>query len=267
MKFPENAIINKTTLDKIELPSTLYKYRSWNKEYDRRFILEREVYFASADTFEDDLDCQNPARFDLLTDRQVYNFYFEDSKKRNLQFSRQQHRKFARDHFKTSDARDQKKTIEWQNWSLDQYNKHEGILSLTENPKNKEMWLKYGNSDQGFCIGYEPSILFQFLGGGGKVDYVDELPIILPMPYTSFWEASQLRTYSKLVKWSFEEEYRCKKSWEHPPSISDRQVQLPEEAFKHVILGSKISNQDEEEIRAEAVKNIGKIEIIKHNYS
>ena len=146
--------------------------------------------------------------------------------------------------------------------SIIKYYEHEGILSLTENPDKDAMWKKYAAENKGFCIGYDTKIMFKYLGGGGPVYYTDEIPIIMPEPFTSFEEAMRYRIYYKLKKWKFEEEYRTKKFWPHPASIEDRQIQLPKEAFKRVILGDEMNIKDRLEIESAVKKYIGDIEIV-----
>jgi hypothetical protein len=72
----------------------------------------------------------------------------------------------------------------------------------------------------------------------------------------------QRRVYYKTKKWKFEDEYRTKKFWTNQAKPSDRQIKLPVEAFKHIILGDNISDLDRAEIEASVLENIDEIEII-----
>mgnify|MGYP006347233241 CR=1 FL=1 len=259
----KKIIVNHGILDDIELPSVVYKYRSWSDDNHKRFITEKEVYMASARSFEDQLDCKNPTRFDLLSDKQIYEYYLWSSQeKENPNFSRQQHRKFARYWAKHSPEKKKKKVQEWMDKSIEEYYEHDGILSLTENCNNDLMWEKYADNGKGFCIGYNSHEMFKHIGGGGKVEYVDTLPIILPEPFMHFAEALRNRVYSKVKSWSFEEEYRTKKFWLNPATIKDRQIKLPKEAFNRIILGKNMSENDKKEIIELTKKHIGEIEII-----
>ncbi|MBR9855545.1 MAG: DUF2971 domain-containing protein [Algicola sp.] len=261
MKTPE-VVVKYGNLDDFELPKIIYKYRDWSDKYHKRFIAEREVFLASPETFEDELDCHNPTRFDLLTKEQIYDYFIWASKRDNPNFSRQQHRAFARDWAKNSLVNDKEYTKRFMENSVSEYYQHEGILSLTENWNNDSMWNKYANNGQGFCIGYDTRIMFKFLGGGGPVTYEDEIPIIMPEPFMKFEEAMRNRVYYKLKKWEFEEEYRTKKFWPHPASISDRQIKLPREAFNRIIFGDNISSKDKDEIINCVQEFIGDIEIV-----
>lgn len=262
MKQPPKITLHHGSLDDIELPPLIYKYRTWSDEYHKRFINEREIFMASARSFEDDLDCHNPTRFDLLTSQQIYDYYFWSSKKENTNFTRQQHREFARNWAKKSPVKDKLTVEKWKAQTLEEYYDHDGILSLTENWNNEEMWRKYADDGKGFCIAYNTRKLFRHIGGGGTVDYVDELPIILPEPFMTFAEALRNRVYCKLKKWSFEEEYRTKKFWPHVATIQDRQIRLPKEVFNKIILGDNISESDKDEIIKNTNLYIGDIEIV-----
>ena len=147
--------------------------------------------------------------------------------------------------------------------SIKQYYEHEGILSLTENWDNQEMWNKYSDSEKGFCIGYNTRIMFEYLGGGGPVNYVDKIPDILPEPFMGFGEAMRNRVYYKLKQWEFEQEYRTKMFWPKSAGIKDRQIVLPKEAFEKVIIGNKMNLDVEHEIRNKIQKHLGDIEIVK----
>lgn len=262
MKQPAKITIGHGVLDDIELPSVIYKYRKWSDNLHKRFINEREIFMASAKSFEDDFDCRNPTRFDLLTNQQIYDYYIWSSKDENPSFTRQQHRKFARNWAKKTSIKDAKSIEKWQAETLEEYYDHDGILSLTENWNNDEMWRKYSDDGKGFCIGYNTREMFKYLGGGGAVEYVDILPIILPEPFMEFAEALRNRVYHKLKKWSFEDEYRTKMFWPHVATIEDRQIQLPKEAFNKIILGRNMPDENKTQIINSIREHIGNIPII-----
>ena len=146
--------------------------------------------------------------------------------------------------------------------SVDEYYQHQGILSLTENHNNDFMWDKYADKGKGFCIGYNTKILFNYLGMGGAVEYVDELPDVLPEPFMETFTATRNRVFFKHKKWIEEEEYRASKFFPIKASIDDRQIKIPENAFNKVIIGRSMSEADKADLKKEILKNIGDIEII-----
>ncbi len=123
------------------------------------------------------------------------------------------------------------------------------------------MWEKYADNHTGFCLGYNSRILFDFLGGGEKVEYPNELPILLPDPIMSREEIRWKQVYFKEKKWGLEKEYRTQKFWPEPATISDRQISLPKEAFNCVILGKNMSKSDRTEIINYIKNEIGNIDI------
>ena len=262
MRKTAEISINYGKLDDVELPLIVYKYRTWHDLFHKRFLTDREIFLASPSTFEDELDCHNPTRFDLLSKKQIYDYFLWSSKNDNPNFSRQQHRRFSRDWAKSSDINYPEKVKKFMNDSVEQYYQHEGILSLTENWNNDQMWNKYADNEKGICIGYDTKIMFKFLGGGGEVEYCDELPIVMPEPFMHYAEAMRNRVYFKLKKWEFEEEYRTKKFYPNIATIKDRQIQLPQNAFKKIILGNNISENDKLEIITIVKDQIGDIEIV-----
>ena len=251
------------TLDDIEFPKILYKYRDWNNEYNKRFITEREVFMASPNQFEDKLDCKSPVRYDLMTAEQAKVVYTRISNyDENL--SRQQKRKRVRELLNKKDYLNPEMNENYQKIYFKGYFERLGILSLTAENCLDAMWEKYAENHSGFCVGYNSRILFNFLGGGGKVEYPNELPILLPDPIMSREEMRWKQVYFKEKKWKFEKEYRTQKFWEHPASISDRQISLPKEAFNCIILGKNMNESDRKEIIDAIKSKIGNIEIKEH---
>ena len=110
------------------------------------------------------------------------------------------------------------------------------------------MWEKYSGNHKGFCVGFIPKVMFRFLGGGCPVEYVDELPVIMPYP----WESRELQLYKQVFmkdrKWSFEKEYRTTKFEEFPHTEDTRKVQLPIEAYSEVVFGKDCPKGHRDEI-------------------
>src|SRR5690554_5666174 len=88
-----------------DLPNTLYKYRIWEDQYQQTILTERIVYMAAPTSFEDQKDCKLFKRYDLMSETDIYQKYLNTSKEVNLNWSRQQHRAFAREWTKKSPMR------------------------------------------------------------------------------------------------------------------------------------------------------------------
>ena len=254
--------INHGTLDDFDFPKVLYKYRNWTDEHHDRFIKKREIFLASPSSFEDKKDCKNSFRYDLLSEAQVLEWHENISKREYPNRTKQQRRKDAREWAKQRLFTDINFLVDYQKKYNYEFAQRQGVLSLTAEPCLLDMWDKYAAKDKGFCVGYNSRILFDSLGGGGKVDYCDELPQILPSPFMTDLEIRNKRIYSKEKRWEFEKEYRTERFWENPASISSRQIQLPKTAFKEIILGNGISKKDREEIFFYVNKEIGNIPIV-----
>ncbi|MCR5861915.1 DUF2971 domain-containing protein [Flavobacterium sp. J372] len=258
-----STILNKYrgTLDDGEIPLTVYKYRNWDDDFHKRFILEREVFMAFPESFEDKLDCKLPIRYDLLNERQILQWAMRMSKLKFPSYNRSQHRLESKTWMKEKKFKDKIFLDDYHKFYSNEHNKRRGILSLTAEPCIIDMWAKYANDSQGFCIGYNSRIMFNYLGGGGKVTYYDTLPDIFPEPIMEHLEIHALQIFSKEKKWEFENEYRTHKFWENPTGVKERQIKLPNEAFQHIILGRNISSINRTEIITAVNDNIGDIPI------
>ena len=240
----EELILENKTFKEMDLPPILYKYREWSDENHKRIFTHNELYLASPAFFKDEFDCKVPIRYDLLTDEEIYEKYLNSSKEENPLFTRQQHRKFARDWQKQGLMRDKKRIIELEKYFFEKFNNLFGVLSLTAIPDNYEMWNEYADKGKGFCVGFRTIPLFelsQYFGGGGEVIYNDELPIIKetdPLEKKHF-----LQIHSKLRKYEFEKEYRMTKF-----NIQNRQAKIPNEIFAKIIIGDKMPVEMKNEI-------------------
>jgi Protein of unknown function (DUF2971) len=246
----------------MEKPSVIYKYRKWNDLNHRTIITKKEVYLSSPRKFEDPLDCKIPIRYDLLSEKDIFDKYFDNSKLLNPNWSRQQHRKYAREWTKKSPLKDKQYLESSQKiFFEDLFNKF-GVLSLTANYTSEYMWIKYADNYKGFCVGFNFEIMFKFLGGGGPVTYYDVLPTIYPEPKHSIDEQHILQLYSKLRKWEFEKEYRTDKFSLLPLTEKQRIIKLPSESYKELILGKEMSDNDKEDLLRSIPDDLKNIEII-----
>lgn len=249
--------------DELEFPETIYKYRTWSDPFHKRILTEREIYFSNPKSFEDKEDCKIPVRFDLLTEDELFQKYYSEAYKFHPLRPATWHFEFATWWTKNSPVKDPSRLKELQTHGFEEFNKRIGILSLTANHSSLTMWDKYSDNRKGICVGFDPKIMFKYLGGGGQVQYFDELPIIWPTPKHSFDDQMYLQTFSKLRKWEFEQEYRTQIFSYYGLKNNQRKVQLPSNAFKTIILGSEMSGEDENQIREIIKKDLGHVTVIK----
>ncbi|NER09986.1 Protein of unknown function [Muriicola jejuensis] len=251
--------------NKVDFPKTLFKYRTWSNQFHRYFISNREVFFASPTSFEDDLDCKSPPRYDLLSKNEILELFEDYSHRRNPHFSPTQHLEFINELRENSPLNDPIKVKEWMSHYNEKYFEREGIFSLTANYNNNQMWTKYSENNKGFCVAYDSEVLFNYLGGGGAVKYVEKLPIVKPRPFMSLDEAFFIRVFHKTNEWKFEQEYRAIKFLKDNETQADRKVTLPQNAIIAIILGDKMPPKFEEELRGSVKSNIGDVEILRRN--
>jgi hypothetical protein len=245
----------------IKYPEMVYKYRHFNDPFHLKIITEKQVYFAAPKDFNDPFDCKNFTRYDLLTDKQLLKWYYHTSIETKPNLTPLERTVLASKMVKNSNFKNKKylKNFQQKEWAL--LNLRYGILSLTANHRNYRMWEDYGKKHSGFCVGFNPKITFKLFGGGGKVEYFEELPIILPAPFDSYKEQWRKQIYSKLEKWGFEQEYRTQKLYYTPPSNEERTITLPKEALTELILGAEISEPNKKTIIELAQKELPHINI------
>jgi hypothetical protein len=242
-------------------PSVLYKYRDWSEQYHDRWIKNREILMSAASSFSDPMDCKVPIRYDLLNQQQTLKFGERLIQMAHPEYSREKRRQETRNWVKKNLLKNKKYLDEFNTYYFKETDLRRGILCLTEFPCLERMWNEYANNFMGFCIGYNSSVLFEFLGGGGPVTY-DTLPVILPEPIMERHEIYHKQIFIKENKWEHENEYRTLKIYETPVTIEMRQIELPKEAYNKVILGPQISPSHRNEIIISVHENIGDIPVI-----
>ncbi|HSH66837.1 MAG TPA: hypothetical protein VLB84_13835, partial [Bacteroidia bacterium] len=135
-----------------DYPNILYKYRSWNDKWHKTILTNQAVYLSRPSKFEDKLDCKSIMRYDLLTPTEIYNKYYNLSKKTYPNLDELDHRKNATREFLKSPMFDQNHIrICMQEYLID-FDDRFGVLSLTADNTNPSMWKKYSDDHKGFCV-------------------------------------------------------------------------------------------------------------------
>lgn len=232
------------------LPTVLYKYGEWEIPVHRTILTLRQVYFAHPSSFEDPQDSKNPTRYDLLTDAEFLRCLEFHLRKQHPDWNAYQIAAAARIWLTKSPARDPEYIEKTEERFFHGYDERIGILSLTANPVNQQMWEKYADHCRGFAVGFHPRIMFEYLGGGGPVTYCDELPVIYPQPLQDFMTQHYNQFYHKLRLWEFEQEYRTRKASRYPLSEKERTVLLPPETYACILIGKDMPPEDERSLRS-----------------
>jgi len=243
--------------DEIGGPPTLYKYRVWDIVHHDRFIKNREVYMASPETFQDDMDCRIPVNIDELS----FNEIIQVVEDKNPSISPEQVQNFVKE--KLRPGYDTVHLLNYlDSFYNDTFSKMIGILSLTAENHLEYMWNLYANNGKGFCIGYDTHVLFSYLGGGGPVLYGESAPVIRPTPLESIESILVKKVLFKHKRYSREKEYRTYTVFKESDSNEKRRIQLPKEAYKKIILGENISSNHRKEIITAVKNNLGSIPIM-----
>ncbi len=218
------------------IPNILYKYRDYTNKFNRKTLFEFELFLASTSMFNDPYEGSIPFTYDpedltpeniFLKLRQLAIFAHPDWKEAEIQqycFEGQ-----------TKDLLNDEDYVEkFNEQNRIEIDKTFGIFSMTIHPLNYLMWSHYGNSHNGFCLGFDKTLLFETVGGGlGPVHYESEVPKLKLFGDAYDFQIKQLATKSKV--WSYEDEYRIVKS-----NAAKQIITYPKEMIKQIFLGVKL---------------------------
>lgn len=223
------------TLNLVNLPHRLYKYRHWNSTtypFHNTILIDNQIYMPPPSEFEDTLDCRNPVTYDELTDEELLQLCMRIFSDIHPKYNKGAITRLAAEQSKKKHLRDSKWIEELNEKDWQEKNQLMGILSLTTNELSNEMWKKYGDHHMGICYGFDTLQLIEDIeiGSGGKIHYADELPKISPLDEIDIRIFKNI--YCKEKKWEFEEEYRLRKF-----NINTRLCKYSDKSLVEVILG------------------------------
>ena len=124
------------------------------------------------------------------------------------------------------------------------YNAKIGVLSLTSNPLDDQIWGYYGGGLRGFAVGFDSTLLCESIFSEGNfVDYTDHISVS-GIINTSL-KAQSEAMFQKNRKWAFEKEFRFIRYLEDEA----RRIHIyPPEIVLEIILGPRIPQNDKEMI-------------------
>ena len=241
-----SIILIQDSEDVIPLKSmVLYKYRTWKEENHKDLIRKGVVYFAAPDSFEDTFDCNLPEVFP--EGERLFQMFYEKSIEINPNSTEKQHIEFATywcKHSPIANVTERDKLLEF---FRKEFSDRHGVLSLCKTANNDAMWEKYGDNYQGYCVGFDASVLAKYCSGGGDVQYVKGIPSIDFMNDSNDVRIEK-QIFSKSQVWSFEDEYRFLKIGKNVLTNQERIVLLPQESIREVYLGKNMSKNDRIEV-------------------
>lgn len=237
MKFLEN------------IPDILYKYRIWEDDYQKRILTDNELFFASADLFNDPFDASLPFQYDKseMTDENIMKKLLITGRNKWQDISEDELLKRATERFKTGGFGTDEYWRNFHQQFKKDTNEKFGICSLTSKNNNLLMWSHYANAHKGFCIGFDKFELFDATQGVlGRVIYTDSFPMT-PMFGDNQGASLSFLIMTKSKHWEYEDEYRITKLLA-PRSI----FKLNDTAIKEIVLGCRINPNS----RAEIIKTV-----------
>ncbi len=236
-------------------PKTLYKFRDWSNEYNRRILVENEFYFSNNYSFNDPYDLQLPIRVSHKIP------FFKDSiieamtqkigrvpTDKEIRLAEKLHPQLLKKNpaiFELFIKEIEEGTKEIED--------RLGVFCMSKRNDSSLMWGHYANSHKGFCIGFDTLKLKKFINekfhnGRGdlhEVEYKSEVPI-----FDSYVDQSKIKDYSKsrfitkFQHWSYEDEYRI-----IIDKMANQAIKIPKNIYKEIIFGYKMSELHRKEIR------------------
>lgn len=229
------------------IPQTVYKYRNWENK-DHRSILESlQIWVPDSLDFNDPFDCNIPVAYDMLSDDKIASeFIRQVIVKKDFKGDVE---KEVQERLKEGRHKDAEFLKEYKKYVHESNRKMHGVLSVTPINNNILMWSHYANNHKGFCIGFDSVILFDHLGGGGKVKYDHKFPQISPV---SSREQQYVDTVlTKSIHWAYEIEYRLTTFGK-----TNLNIPFPKEAITEVIIGARMKDEMKQEIKTFLSKNL-----------
>lgn len=246
-------------MEQEEFPKILYKYRSFQenilegKKYQRDALIKGELYLANYDELNDPFDLKIRKKIEGLPEEdKIMKILFllaraDGSKSFALLW--QEANDIHANNLKEDPDVYKKRSIE----ATKKANAiiRRGIFCLCEKNNDILMWSHYGNSNQGFCIGYNTKMLIDFIRQNCdllaflKVKYFSEYPEYKISFAPKNIEELISNLTSKSIIWSYEKEWRL--IIHNQTSIA---ISIPNDIVEEIILGSNVQPETEQEILA-----------------
>lgn len=225
------------------IPKTVYKYRDWENSDHKKILENISVWVPDSYDFNDPFDCNIPIAYDLLLNNEILAETFI---RRLIGNNTSRIEGTVEDEVKSRLADMKYKNPDfiekYKNEILHSNKKVSGILSVTPINDNILMWSHYANSHKGFCVGFNSIELFNYLGGGGEVNYEQHFPIISPVDERD--KQYLLQNMTKSIHWAYEIEYRLTTFKQ-----TNIEIEIPPNAISEIIFGANMKNEHKVQIR------------------
>ena len=231
-----------------DLPRYVYKYRTWQDENNKKVLKKHELFLASPCQFDDPMDCNLEEQ--LPKGDKLFKFFVEDCLKKNPEKGFEEIVEYANYWCVHSPMANEEKIKVLMQETKNLHDKIFGVLSLTLRYDNDYMWENYGNNFQGYCMGFDTTMLIktELFGTGGTVRYDKELPLIDFINDDLETKLEKNIFHKKKNPYEKEEEYRLAKTWSHGVSIQERVMTIPIDCVAQIIIGKNAEENVKKEI-------------------
>lgn len=239
------------------VPKYLYKYRRFDVNgYWRSLLTDQILYFSAPKDFNDPFECKARFDFDATLEEKVPRFALMCWLKSGQVGNPKDYLPTALHALKHEDAGNEKhgKWAEGQlHLSLAQTF---GILCLAEDEKNILMWSHYAENHTGFCVRFDTTVDSKFFRNAKQVSYHTKYPVL------NWWKAdlgeiTNSMAYNKSHHWSYEKEWRILET------SAGIKCKFRAKAIDSIILGCRISDENQKEIMDIVKKFPFKIKVLK----
>ncbi len=257
-------------IDPEDYPDIVYKYRIWNlNEPENRIITHRELYLNSPTGLMADYpECRLPMCWELMTEEYIKKwlklYIYNNPEMDELLRSKLINDDYSKNIVNFSQRGWQ---LECEQTIYDQRDQILGVFCASDTKTNLHLWESFAGLSTGYCVGLKTAVLLDAgnIGMIGKVNYYKpgEEPINSPLCLNNqqrIYEALD-EIYNVPAIYTAEREYRMVKTNIVTPTSADaytedtRRILLPEDAYAEIILGSKMNEKDEDELR-KALQNV-----------
>ena len=228
----------------------LYKLRNWRERFHPEVLTKGELYFSRPSELNDPFDIHTPMQFDLsvIDDPRFLAKMIETAPAaRGINPGRDAtiYAEKTLDEIKKDPASYFIKNYE-DLINNPTYNDGIGVLSMTTNATDKQLWGYYGGGLKGFAVGYDPIMLCEELFAPGNfVQYTDKIPVSTIINVSQKVQHELL--YQKTKEWGFESEFRFTRAID--PDDQERRIHaVSPKIIKEIILGPRIQEIDKDEI-------------------
>jgi hypothetical protein len=225
----------------MKYPKIVYKYRTWDKKYDKDMLLKNQLYLSSPKHFNDPFDCRIPDNYYLLDTPEKVEKYLSGLIHRHRNYIINNGFDLATETKRIRAELQDLKKVHEENLDIKFKNQdlRLGVLSLSAKWDDVLMWGHYGAFHKGYCIGFYEEKLREsrLFGMGGQVIYSNKFPALNPLDDNIDLKAF-LETHYKAKKWGYEKEYRLSKIFYGAiPNDNDRQIIVPDAFIADVTIG------------------------------